>query len=160
MQHDRDRAWNNFVLKSDPSDLELDDPKRSAAIASQFMGGANNGGINSFLTATPHVSGQEVVDALATIGAKSAAAQLRAVLAAIGEPIIRCSEVERWEELNRLWSDKLDFLDRLSEQADAELLKALECHVESELRYYLMLGSCETSGSQPPPPDVQPARRS
>lgn len=140
MSTDHEQAWNNFALNSDPYSPEIDQIKRYAAIANLYMAGANNGGINSFLTAAPLLSGQEVVDALVGLGATSAAEQLIAVLNGLGEAILRSSAESRWETLDRLWTYDLDELDVLSEETNAEMLRVLERHVNSHVVYYQMLG--------------------
>ena len=139
MPNDHDRAWNNFVLNGDYSAPDIDDDKRDAAIANRFMAGANSGGLNSFLTATPELSGQEVLDALSRVGATTAAEQLHAVLACLGEPLGPSSAEVRWATLERLWTEDADLLDVLSEDADAELLHALARHVDERIDYYLVL---------------------
>ena len=138
-QHLDNQAWNNFVLKSDPMVSGGDRAKRAAAIANVFMGGVNNGGFNSFLTATPELGSQEVLDALEEIGATEAAKQLGAVLTGLGQPLIRSSQEVRWHLLDRLWRDELDQFDVLSYGADAELMRVLEQHVRENRAYYLAL---------------------
>ena len=146
MMDDVARAWNNFVLNSYPFRPGINDIRRCATVANMFMALANNGGINSFLTSTYELGGQEVVDALAAMGATSAAGQLRAVLVGLDEPLVPSSAEARWSTLDRLWSDELDAFDVLSEQADIELLQVLQRHVENEIAYYLTLRECQPDG--------------
>lgn len=79
-----DQAWNNFVMHSDPASCEYGTSKRAAAIANIFMGAANNGGLNSFLTASHDLDATEVLDALTALGAAQAAHQFDLVLQEIG----------------------------------------------------------------------------
>lgn len=101
-----------------------------------FMGGANNGGLNSFLTTSHELCAQEVFEALLEIGASEAARQLGQVLAGLGQPLPAAPSELRWEVLDRLWTDDLDDLDTLSSQADAELMAVLERHVSEYRTYY------------------------
>lgn len=133
------RAWNNFIMHSDPVSSSIDGAKRAAAIANMFMGGANNGGINSFLTATHEVGSQEVLDALSSVGARVAASQLAEVLDALGEQLPRSSADDRWRALDRLWTEDLDVHDVLEARADAELVRVLEHHVRENEAYYRAL---------------------
>jgi hypothetical protein len=89
------QAWNNFVMRSDPSSHEQGSRKRAAAIACLYMGLANNGGLNSFLTSTCDLDASEVVDALTVVGAHLAARQLDRVVQGLGKPLRRSSQEER-----------------------------------------------------------------
>ena len=82
-----DRPWNNFVVNSSPASYEPGSSKRAAAIASLFMGGADNGGLNSFLTSTHYLDASEVLGALIDLGASATAHQLKVVLQGLG---VRC----------------------------------------------------------------------
>ncbi len=73
-------AWNNLVMNADPELYEFGDERRNAAIACLYMGGANNGGLNAFLTNYSGMDGQEVLQSLEKIGANAAAEQFREVL--------------------------------------------------------------------------------
>src|SRR5258706_102905 len=135
-----DQAWNNFVLRSDPTSAPPDRSKRAAAVAALYMGAANNGGINSFLTSTYELASQEVLDALVEMGATVAARELEAILKALGEPLLASSAEVRWDALGRLWKPELNDLDVLSYEADAELMRVLEQHVQANEAYYAALG--------------------
>jgi hypothetical protein len=119
-------AWNNFVMRSNPTAYEVGSSKRSAAIANLFMGLANNGGINSFLTCSCDLDASEVVDALFAVGAHVATKQLGNVLRGLGSPLPASSHDVRWTLLDENWSDALNDFDVLSADADRELMKALE----------------------------------
>jgi len=130
-------AWNNLVMNADPDLHEVGDEMRNAAIACLYMGGANNGGLNAFLTNYSDLDAQEVLQSLDKLGANPAADQLRSVLEKIGEPLPATTEDERWEKLERLWTDELDEMDALTTEADESLLAALEAHVSKHTEYYL-----------------------
>lgn len=132
-------AWNNFVLRSKPSAYEVGSSKRSAAIANLFMGLANNGGINSFLTSSYKQDASEVLDSLLSIGALMAAKQLGNVLRELGSSLPPSSQEARWSVLDHCWSESLDEYDTLSEEADHELMRVLECHVYDNEEFYLAL---------------------
>ena len=134
-----DRAWNNFVMHSSPNSYEPGNSNRSAAIANLFMGGANNGGLNSFLTSTYELDADEVLDALTALGAKKAAHQLAAVLRGLGTPLPASSQDERWTRLDEQWHDALDQHDVLTADADAELVAVLEAHVAANEQFYSKL---------------------
>jgi hypothetical protein len=133
------QAWNNFVMRSDPSSHEQGSRKRAAAIACLYMGLANNGGLNSFLTSTCDLDASEVVDALTVVGAHLAARQLDRVVQGLGKPLRRSSQEERENLLEKYWTDELDDFDVLSSEADAELLAALKQHVRENEAFYLGL---------------------
>lgn len=103
------------------------------------MGLANNGGLNNFLTNTWDLDAQEVFAALKSTGAVSAAGQLGRILEGIGVPLPAMSQAERWDILEKRWTDDLDDLDLLSDQSDKELMSALERHVAADEDYYLSL---------------------
>jgi hypothetical protein len=112
---------------------------RDAAIANLFMGLANNGGLNGFLTSTYDFDAAEVVDALGRCGATVAAEQLGAVLGGMGVPLPRQSQIERWKALDKHWSDELDSLETLTLDADQQLMEVLSEHVAKHLEHYLTL---------------------
>ncbi len=135
-----DQAWNNFVMLSGPGDHEWGSPRRAAAIASLFMAGANNGGLNSFLTCTFDLHSDEVVSALGAVGAIKAERQLERVLRHIGCELPVMTQSERWDILAERWPDDLDADDDcLSEEADRELMAVLEQHVAANEEYYASL---------------------
>ena len=57
-------AWNNFVMNSRPAAYARGTNARAAAIANLYMGLANNGGINSFLTCSYDLDASEVLGTL------------------------------------------------------------------------------------------------
>lgn len=132
-------AWNNFVFQADPMAHPRESERRKAALACKFMSLANNGGLNGFLTNTWDWDAHEVLNALETTGAVSAAAQLGRILEGIGIPLPAMSEAERWDILEKRWTDEFDDLDRLSDQSDKELMSVLERHVAADEDYYLSL---------------------
>jgi len=136
-------AWNNFVMSADPELFEVGDERRNAAIACLYMGGANNGGLNAFLTNYSDLDAQEVLQSLEKVGANPAADQLREVLAKLGEPLPAANQDERWDKLERLWTDELDEMDVLTTEADESLVAALEAHVSKNLEYYLKASAKE-----------------
>lgn len=136
-------AWNNLVMSADPELFEVGDERRNAAIACLYMGGANNGGLNAFLTNYPDLDAQEVLQSLEKVGANPAADQLREVLAKLGEPLPTAAQDERWDKLERLWTDELDEIDVLTTEADESLVAALEAHVSKHLEYYLKVSATE-----------------
>jgi hypothetical protein len=133
------QAWNNFVMRSDPSSHEQGSSRRAAAIACLYMGLANNGGLNSFLTSTCDLDASEVVEALTAVGAHLAARQLERVVQSLGKPLPRSSQEERESLLEKYWTDELDDFDVLSSEADAELFAALQRHVRENEAFYLGL---------------------
>ena len=136
-------AWNNFVMSVDPELFEVGDERRNAAIACLYMGGANNGGLNAFLTNYSDLDAQEVLQSLEKVGANPAADQLREVLAKLGEPLPTANQDERWDKLERLWTDELDEMDVLTTEADESLVAALEAYVSKHLEYYLKASAKE-----------------
>ncbi len=129
-------AWNNFVMRSSAASYEPGSSKRAAAIANLFMGAANNGGLNSFLTSTYDLDSSEVVSALTELGASKAAHQLGIVLQGLGAPLPISTQDERWDLLEKQWHDDLDELDVLTEEADSELMAVLERHVAANEDFY------------------------
>ncbi len=132
-------AWNNFVLANEPQLHEQGSERRAAAIACLFSNSVNNGGLNSFLTSTYDLNPQEVVEALLSIGAPKASHQLGRVLRGLKGRLTVSSQQARWDVLDRCWTDALDDLDTLAEEADAELTAALERHVERDNEFYRSL---------------------
>lgn len=130
-------AWNNLVMNAAPTDFEAGDKRRAAAIASIYMGLANNGGLNSFLTCSFELDTLEVVASLDVLGATIAAAQLKALLEQLGDDLPASEYDQREDALDRLWSDNLDAMDVLTEEADRDLVKALERHVAEFTSFYL-----------------------
>ena len=134
------QAWNNFVLNSYPPAIETDRKCRAAAIANLYMGAANNGGINSFLTVTAELSTQEVLEAMRELGLSENATQFSAVVKGLGQELPASSSDARWNMLDQLWTDDLDDLDTLTTQSSAELMRILERHVTEYKAYYTSLG--------------------
>jgi hypothetical protein len=130
-------AWNNFVLGSQPSDHQAGSSMRSAALAKMYMGLANGGGINSFLTISWDFDAAEIVDALVSVGAVKAAQDLSLVLRGLGVPVPRSSQDARWNLMERYWTEALDEHDFLSDEADAESMRVLERHVSEHEDFYL-----------------------
>ncbi len=132
-------AWNNFVMSSQLGDYEPGSITRSAAIAKMYMGQANRGGINSFLTNNNELDAAEVLEALVSVGASAAAEQLDLVLRGLGVPVPPASEEARWNLLEHHWSDELNEHDILSDESDRDLMQALERHVKQNEAFYLAL---------------------
>lgn len=132
-------AWNNFVLRSQPSDFQVGNPLRAAAIANRYWGSANNGGINSFLTVSYDLDATETLEALISIGASEAAKQFNSVLLGLRVPLPASSQDDRWSLLERHWNESLDAHDLLSEEADRDLSRALKRHVKANEDFYLAL---------------------
>lgn len=126
-------------MHSDPASYERGSRMRAAAIANLFLGGANNGGLNSFLTSTYDLDGEEVLDALTALGAGKAARQLDAILTGLGSRLPASTQDERWGLLEERWRDALDEYDVLSKDADAELMAVLETHVAANEAFYSRL---------------------
>lgn len=131
-------AWNNFVF-SQRDGFETGSAMRSAAIAKDYMGQVNRGGINSFLTYTSDLDASEVLEALVAVGALTTANQFEYVLRALGAPLPSSSEEARWELLEQCWPEELDEHDFLSAEADAELMRVLEIHVREHEDFYVAL---------------------
>jgi len=146
MKSGPDQAWNNFVLNSEPSAYAKGSRKWAAATANRFMGGANNGGLNSFLTSTWDVDAYDVLAALSAIGADVAAQELDRVLQGLGRLLPASSQDERWDILERYWTEDLDQFDILSDEADAELMEVLTAHVAGDEDFYLGLTVRQPSG--------------
>lgn len=132
-------AWNNFVMKSGPEDHPAGSEKRAAAVVAQFWGAANNGGFYSALECTPQFAADEILLALSTMGATSAADQLRAVLAGIGTSLPAMSSEERCSTLLENWPESLDDSDVLSGESDKQIQYVLERHVTRHEADYLAL---------------------
>lgn len=135
----QDGAWNNFVLNSDPADYSNGDIRRAAAISKYYMNMVNSGGINSCLTNSWELSGTEFLEALKAVGAYRAAEELSAILDKLGVTILASSQKHRWELLSAYWTDELNALDCLSDQADRDLIRALEQHVLLHESFYIEL---------------------
>ena len=80
-------AWNNMVMNADPELYEIGDVRRCAAITCLYMGGANNGGLNAFLTNYLDLASQDVLQSLEKLGAIAAANQFRELLDTLGRPL-------------------------------------------------------------------------
>ena len=100
------KAWNNFVIRSNPVCYEQGSNMRHAAIANMFMGGANNGGLNSFLTSSYALEAREVQRALTAVGAHKAARQLQTVVDGLNTALPASSQEERWRRLDEHWRDE------------------------------------------------------
>ena len=110
-------AWNNFVMLSEPSRHEIGSSKWSAAIANQYMGGANNGGINSFLTNSWELDASMVLAASVSIGALEAAQELDRVLRGLG--VVRHFEIRVTPAMAAGVTDKLWSMEDIAELVDA-----------------------------------------
>lgn len=126
-------------MHSDPSSYEQGTRKRAAALASLFMGLANNGGLNHFLEASYDFDAQEIIEALHLVGAHKAAGQLEEVVAGLAISLPPMSQDERWNALEEHWSGHLNDLDVLSSQAEKELMVVLERHVAENEQFYINL---------------------
>lgn len=126
-------------MNGNPASYEPGSDKRAAAIANLFMGGANNGGLNSFLTSAHDFDASEVLDALTDLGASAAAHQLKVLLQGLGVSLPVSAQDERWSLLEKQWHDGLDECDVLSEEADGELMAVLENHVAANEDFYSRL---------------------
>ena len=113
--------------------------KRAAAISALYMGLANNGGLNSFLTCTYDLDAREVVTSLSSIGALIASKQLEQVLKGVAVPLPIMSQSERWDALELYWTETLDEFDVLSSEADDELMAVLHHHVDDFEQFYSTL---------------------
>ena len=134
-----DQAWNNFVLNSEPTAYRKGSARWAAATANKFTNLVNGGGYNSALTATWEIDPRDVVLALSSIGANTAAKDLDMILQGLGRPLPPSSQDERWDFLERYWTDELNDLDLLSDEAETELMAVLEAHVSAEEDFYLGL---------------------
>lgn len=132
-------AWNTLVTDADPSKYPRGDIKRAAAIASIYMGIANNGGINHYLTYSYALDGIETYDALIQLGANVAANQYKSILEQLNEPLIATTQDDRWNIIERLWTASLDASDLLTNDADKNILLALEKHIQDHSACYLGL---------------------
>ncbi|MDD3798146.1 MAG: hypothetical protein PHE36_03100 [Novosphingobium sp.] len=127
-------------MESEPCTHERGSSKRSAAIACLFMSGANNGGLNSFLTCSHDLDVTEVVEALNAVGAVKAANQLQHIIDGLGASLPATSQANRWARLKECWNDDLDEHDVLTPDADVELAGALQKHVAANEEFYRNLG--------------------
>lgn len=156
------RAWNNFISLSDWEHHEAGSSKRAAAIASLFMGLANNGGFNAFLSYSYDLDSQEVLDALNVVGALQAASHLDTVLRALAVALPVMSQEQRAALLDEYWTEDLDDrigFDVLTSEADDELMAVLARHVQDHQAFYLALGDwrpLEELGAAAPPTDPPP----
>jgi hypothetical protein len=141
MRSDAQKAWNNFVTLNKASNHEYGTERWAAAVANLYLGQANNGGLNSFLTYSYEISSDDVLLALTSIGARTAAGQLAEVLDSLGTGLPTSSQDERWDTMMKLWTKDADIVDVLSDDAETDLMTALESHVERDARYYLELQS-------------------
>jgi hypothetical protein len=132
-------AWNTLVMSADPTKFPQGDIKRSAAIASIYMGIANNGGINHYLTYSHALNGDETYGALIDLGANIAASEFRIFMDELGEPLKATNQDARWDTIERLWNDKLDALDVLTKDADKDIIRALNKHIHEHGAFYLGL---------------------
>jgi hypothetical protein len=132
-------AWGNFVMVSDPDDYENDNIKKAYAIAKNYMNAALGGGMNSFLTNSWETDINDVVKALETIGAPVAAKQLKHVIIAIGVPMPVMSQESRWDLLDKHWPSELNEEDYLSDEAEKDIMRELERHVNQNEAFYLAL---------------------
>jgi hypothetical protein len=138
-QTPKDDAWNNFVMNSSPEDYPKGSIKNAAAVAKNYMSQANHGGVNSYLTNNWELDTLEVYVALETVGASIAAQQFQKVLDGLGVSVPASSHDERWDLLERYWTDALDQFDTLSDEADKDLMSSLEKHVFQNEEFYLAL---------------------
>jgi hypothetical protein len=53
------------------------------------------------------------------------------------------TEDVRWNQLDDLWTDDLDELDTLTEDADQDLVDALTKHIEEYAEFYLKMSNDE-----------------
>jgi hypothetical protein len=132
-------AWNTLVMNADPTKFPQGDIKRSAAIASIYMGIANNGGINHYLTYSHALDGDETYDALIALAANIAASEFSIVLEKLGEPLKATSQDARWDTIERLWTEELDAMDVRTKDADKDIVRALNKHINEHGAFYLGL---------------------
>ncbi len=132
-------AWNNLVTNADPAKYIPGDNRRAAAIVSSYMGIANNGGLNHFLTYSYDLDAHEVLASLEKLEASIAATQFRNVLEKLGGSLLASTEQARWDQLEDLWTEGLDENDFLTEAADQDLVKALTKHIEEYAEFYLQM---------------------
>lgn len=140
-EEERMTAWNNLVMNAHDFAFAPGDKRRAAAIASIYMGSANNGGLCFFLSQSNDLDAQEVLASLEVIGANVAAVQLRHVLDVLGEPLPATTQELRWKQINELWTDRLNAFETLTDEADMDLVAALEKHVDEFSEYYLSMTS-------------------
>ena len=103
------------------------------------MNEANGGGLNSFLTNNWELDAAVVCDSIEKVGALIAAGELKRVLDGLGVQVPVSSQDDRWDLLERHWSDELNDFDFLSDEADEDLTRALEKHVQENEAFYLSL---------------------
>jgi hypothetical protein len=152
-QSPSNEAWNNIVMNSQPGEYPKGSIKNAAAIANRYMGGANGGGLNSFLTNNWELDAAEVYESLEKVGALVAAKELKRVMDGLGVPVPASSQDERWDLLEQHWSDELNDLDFLSSEADEDLMRALEKHVQENEEFYHSLEQLQFT----PPPAFSPS---
>ncbi|MET0183083.1 MAG: hypothetical protein ABW199_09380 [Caulobacterales bacterium] len=121
---------------SEPLAFEKGSDKRAASISARYMGLANNGGINSFLTCSNDLDASEVLDSLVAIGAMTAAKEFSQVLRGLGHALPATSQEERFSALEALWHKSLNELDVLSLEADNDIADALKRHAEQNAAFY------------------------
>lgn len=136
-------AWNKFVLDSDPEMHVAGTARHSAALALRFLGQVNNGGYNAFLTHSYEFGAGEFIDGLRHLGADKAALELEHIVLALGVPLPRSTQDERWDLLEVHWPDHLNDIDMLGDVAEKDLMAALERHVAHNERFYLGFPSRE-----------------
>ncbi len=137
-----DEPWNKFVMQIEPEVYDAGSSKRAAVIANLYLGLANNGGINSFLTCSYDLDTSEVLKSLKLIGASKAADQLAVVLELLGGDFPVSSQQARWDLLDERWKDdmdEIDGIDTLSREADDDLTSALRRHVMQYEEFYRTL---------------------
>jgi hypothetical protein len=82
-----------------------------------------------------------VLESLISVGALKAAKQFNLVLRGLKAPVPATSQEARFILLERHWPSSLDEHDVLSEEANQDLLRALERHVTMNETFYLTLRS-------------------
>ena len=132
-------AWNGFVLGSEHRMYALGDGRRDAAIASEFLALANNGGLFHYLDVAHDLGGSDIVEALDRIGAPLASLRIRAILEVLSTRLEATTREARSAELLDSWTDELDAADFVDEVSEIELVAALERHVTAHADYYRTL---------------------
>jgi len=131
-----DQALDNFIFKSQPDRHERGTIRWAAALAKNYSNLANSGGINSFLTNSYEIATEDVREALLLIGSNDALRQFDTVINGLGGHLPLQSQDERWDTLEKRWTEELnahDFLD------DAELETILDAHVAADQEFYRSL---------------------